>query len=102
MSPRAPRVPGRRHCGLPRGALPVLLGLWLGLGLCFGCSSAETDRSSGPGGGTGGGGGHDIPPNDYAGARFFVPRIVPDDGTNAIWNAKQRAALLWFGRVDQR
>jgi hypothetical protein len=92
------RSSGLRGAWLRRGR-SLLLGL--GLGLCLACSSGETDRRPGPGGG-GSDAGPDIPPNDYAGARFFVPRIVPDDGTNAIWNAKQRAALLWFGQVDQR
>ncbi len=42
------------------------------------------------------------PPPDLAGHRIFVPRIVPGNGSDAIWDHRQRAAVFWFGRVDAR
>jgi len=44
----------------------------------------------------------EIPPSADPRPRFFVPRVVPDDGGEAIWNVKQRMAIFWFGRVDVR
>jgi hypothetical protein len=46
--------------------------------------------------------GYEIPPAPDERARIFVPRIVPDDGSDGIWNYKQRSAIFWFGRVDAR
>jgi hypothetical protein len=41
-----------------------------------------------------------IEPSQYN--RFFIPRIVPDDGSNEIWRYMKRSTIFWFGRVDSR
>jgi hypothetical protein len=41
-----------------------------------------------------------IEPSQYN--RLFIPRIVPEDGSNEIWRYMQRSSIFWFGRVDSR
>lgn len=102
--------------------------LWalIGVLLSASCGSSDqpaapapgTDASAGGAGGSGGSGASagsagtgnaagaagtpdsGITPSDLGARRMFIPRIVPDDSSQQIWNYKQRAALLWFGKVN--
>lgn len=59
-----------------------------------GSSSSSSASSSGSGGMSALPGG--------AARSMFIPRIVAQDGSQAIWNDRQRAAIFWFGRLSAR
>lgn len=69
-----------------------------GAGSGGGGTSGSGGSSSGGSGGTGGG----VVPAPGAGERLFVPEIVADDGSQKIWNYRQKSTPFWFGKVDSK
>jgi len=78
--------------------------------IACGCGNAESPATGGAAGSAGSNPGDAsivVPPGPDAtvaasaeGARFFVPRIVPDDAATSWWRYREKTAIFWFGRVD--
>lgn len=67
-----------------------------------GSGGATNTGASTSGTSSSGSGGTGPIPVGAAAQGIFVPRVVAADGTQAIWNDRQRSAIFWFGRIGAR